>query len=322
MKKIISLGGLLLASLVLFCCSFPTAQAQSESYIAVEVNSGRVLYSRNAENIRPVAGLSQVATAIVALDWISRTKVELNRIITVPRVVGTLRGANPMNLVPGDKLTFRDALYSTLLGSDNASALTIAHFVGSDLALRRGNDDPVDEFVSEMNSLASVLGMSNTNFKAPHGLDAGKISESTAADMALLGIYVMRNDAFSFIVCQASRRIGVQTASGTRFFDVKNSNPLLSDPGVDGIKTGSSAAAGPCAMIGAKRATVRRFDPTLGREALYPQRMVVVVLGTSERYSLSRELIREGWREFDHWMKRNFDKSQGEKRDLRLKGSK
>lgn len=319
MKKIISLSFLLLTSLILFC-SPSTVKAQSESYIALEVNSSRVLYSHNAEKVRPVAGLGQVATAIVALDWISRTKVELNRVITVPAVVGQLRGANPMRLVPGDRLTFRDALYSTLLGSDNASALTLAHFVGSDLATRRGNSDPVREFVSEMNSLAHVLGMSNTSFKAPHGLDVGKVSESTACDMAMLGIYVMRNDAFSFIVSQPSRRIGVQTAAGTKFYDVKNSNPLLKDPGVDGIKTGSSAAAGACAMIGAKRATVRKYDSLAGREALYPQRMVVVVLGTSERYSLSRELIREGWREFDGWMRRNFPRDD-EKRFLYLKGA-
>lgn len=298
----------------------PASAQQPTSYIALEANSGRVLYSQNAEKVRPVAALGQVATAIVALDWVARKKVDLNTLVTVPNFRGGNTGTNPMKLVPGDELTLRDALYSTLLGSDNISALTVAHFVGSDLAALRGKNDSISEFVSEMNRLAHAIGMTNTKFRSPHGLDSGSVSESTAADMALLGIYSMRNSGFVFIVSQPSRKIGVKTASGNKMYQIRNTNPLLKDSGVDGIKTGSSVAAGPCAMIGVQRPTVRAYDPLLGREAAYPQRMIVVVLGTKERYTLSRELIREGWREFDAWLKNNKPRKEGEKRFLFLKG--
>lgn len=321
MKKILRALFLSLAGASLIACSLSSqASARNESYIALEVNSGRVLYSHNAEKPRPVAALSQVATAIVTLDWLALTKVDMNRVITVPASVGRLPGANPMHLAPGDSLTLRDALYSTLLGSDTASALTIAEFVGRDLAMRRGSSNPEKEFVKEMNSLAEALGMTNTDFRTPHGLDSGKVTESTAADMALLGVYAMRNDAFTFIVSQSSRRIGVRTSGGTKFYDVKNSNALLRDPGVDGIKTGNSGPAGPCAMIGVKRASVRRYDKIAGREALYPQRMVVVVLGSDDRYPLCRELIREGWRAFDAWLNNGLPREE-EQRFLYLKGA-
>lgn len=322
MNKLIRICKTGLATAAIFCLALsPSAFAQkAESYIALEVNSGRVLYASKAETVRPAAMLTHVATAIVALDWLSRTKVDLNSVITVPAVASQQAGANPMKLVPNDQLTLRDALYSMLLGSDYVSAVTVAHYVGSDLAKRRGKNDPIKEFVKDMNLLADALGMTNTTFRVPHGLDSGKINETTAADLALLGVYAMRNSAFSFITSQPSRQIGVKRADGNKLYKINNSNPLLRDPGVNGIKTGTSRSAGPCAMIGVQRATVRKYDPIAGREVNYPQRMVVVVLGSPKRYERCRELIREGWREFDSWLSKNQPRTDGEKRFLYLKG--
>lgn len=322
MKKLIRICCTSLLPAFIFCLFLsPAAFAQNpESYIALEVNSGRVLYSSRAEAVRPAAMLTHVATAVVALDWLSRTKVDLNSVISVPSIASQQAGANPMRLIPGDQLTLRDALYSMLLGSDYVSAVSVAHYVGSDLAKRRGQSDPIKEFVKDMNLLAKALGMTNTTFRVPHGLDSDKKNETTAADLALLGVYAMRNSAFSFIVSQSSRQIGVKTATGNKLYKINNSNPLLKDPGVNGIKTGTSAAAGPCAMIGVQRATIRKHDPIAGREVNYPQRMVVVVLGSPKRYERCRELIREGWREFDSWLSKNQPRTDGEKRFLYLKG--
>lgn len=128
---------------------------------------------------------------MVTLDWVTRTRLPLDTFITVPQEAFGLRAGNPMDLQPGDRLTLRDALYSTLLGSDNVSALTIASFVGRDLVSRPGQRPlPIAAFVSEMNNLARSLRMTKTRFTAPHGLDAGNaVSTSCALDMALLGMY-------------------------------------------------------------------------------------------------------------------------------------
>ncbi|MEG2326685.1 MAG: serine hydrolase [Akkermansia sp.] len=274
------------------------------SYIAVEVNSGKVLYSTNAEAKRPIASLAQVATALVALDWANRTSAELNTVITIPQDAYAVTSVgNPMRLKPGDRITLRDALYSCLLGADNVSALTVASYVGRDLVYRRGGGSPIGQFIKEMNNLATGIGMKKTVFVSPHGMDSRSgANESCAVDLALLGSYAMQNPAFSFIVRQSSRRIGVETATeGTQYYNVVNTNSLLNQSGVDGIKTGSSRVAGPCLLLSAIRQSVARKDAKTGRDNIYPQRLVIVVLGTEQRFSIARSLIREGWRDWDRW---------------------
>ena len=100
------------AFLLTLACAFQfSAQAQEKpSYIAIEANSGKLLFSSNAEARRPVASLSQVATAMVTLDWVTRTRLPLDTFITVPQEAFGLRAGNPMDLQPGDRLTLRDAL--------------------------------------------------------------------------------------------------------------------------------------------------------------------------------------------------------------------
>lgn len=320
MKKILQFVILFVFALTCSVGAQTKKTASSESYVAFEVNSGRVLYSMNANAERPISSLVQVVTALVALDWIKRAQIELNQVIIVPESVEDTSISNPMKLRQGDSLTLRDALYSILLGSDNASSMAVADFVGSNLLRRRGKGgDPIAEFVSEMNLLAEALGMTKTKFRSPNGLDGKKVNTSTAADLALLGYYAMLNEAFAFIVSQNNRSIGVQTREGIMTYKITNTNPLLSDPGVDGIKTGKSNPAGACAMISVKRDSIKKVDPATRRESLYPQRMVVVVLGSEDRYVLTRELIREGWKEFDSWLNRGFPRIENERRTLMLK---
>lgn len=214
-----------------------------------------------------------------------------------------------MDLQPGDRLTLRDALYSTLLGSDNVSALTVASFVGRDLVSRRGGGAPIAAFVAEMNNLARSLRMAKTHFTAPHGLDAGNsVSTSCALDMALLGVYSMQNPAFCYIVSQASRRIEVQSQTkGRTMYDISNNNRLMSASGVDGIKAGTSRAAGPCLLLSVTRNAISRRSPQTGTEVIYPQRMIIAVLGSASRYSLAREMMNTGWRVWENWQASGMD---------------
>lgn len=296
--------------LTLACIFQFSAQAQERpSYIAIEANSGKLLFSSNAEARRPVASLSQVATAMVTLDWVARTRLPLDTFIAVPQEAFGLRAGNPMDLQPGDRLTLRDALYSTLLGSDNVSALTIASFVGRDLVSRRGGGSPIGAFVTEMNNLARSLRMFKTRFTAPHGLDVGNdVSTSCALDMALLGVYSMQNPAFCYIVSQASRRIGVQSQTkGMTMYDISNNNKLMSSSGVDGIKAGTSRAAGSCLLLSVTRNAISRRSPQTGTEVIYPQRMIIVVLGSAERYPLARQMMDTGWRVWENWQASGMD---------------
>lgn len=281
----------------------PAARGQ-ESVMVMEAYSGKVLIASNASVKRPVASLTKIATGAVTVDWATATGADLGKLrITVPQTITLVGGPNPMNLQPGDSLSMRDALYSALLGSDNLAALTIADHVGREILTRRGKEgDPVAEFVAEMNRLTKALGMTQTRFANPHGLERpGAKAYSTAADVARLSIYAMRRNAFNFIVRQPDRQVSVYGASGTRTYRVRNSNELIGEPGILGVKTGTTAAAGPCLSVCMDREPLVRQKPD-GTKGVTPRRLIVVVLNSPDRFGRARGLIRQGWGIYDPWL--------------------
>lgn len=271
--------------------------------MVVEAHSGRILIASESTKERPVASLTKIATAVVAVDWATAAGVETeNYMVAVPPAAAVLGGPNPMQLVPGERMSLRDALFSAMLGSDNIAALAVADGVGRKLLERRGRGgDPVAEFVDEMNRLTKALGMRDTRFTNPHGLVAvaGK-DHSTAADMAMLCIHAMRKPAFSFIVRQKQRQITVHGLAAPRGFKVKNTNELLGEKGVTGIKTGTTAAAGPCLATNIERDPLLQDAPN-GGKLVTPRRLIVVVLNSPNRFGRTREMIPRGWAVFDQW---------------------
>jgi len=281
----------------------PATHAQ-ESIMVVEAYSGKVLVASNASAKRPIASLTKIATAAVAIDWAAAAGSDIRTLqVTVPDTITLVGGPNPMNLQPGDRISMRDALYSALLGSDNLAALTIADHVGRSLVTSRGkNNDPVAEFVGEMNRLAKAIGMTQTRFANPHGLERpGAKAYSTAADVARLSIYAMRRNAFSFIVRQPDRQIKVTRASGDRTYHIRNTNELVGETGILGIKTGTTTAAGPCVSVCMERDPLVR-KKTDGSKGATPRRLIVVVLNNPDRFNRARGLIRQGWGVYDPWL--------------------
>ncbi|MEI6176256.1 MAG: hypothetical protein WCS43_05135 [Verrucomicrobiota bacterium] len=293
----------ILATITAFC-ALSTALGAQESIMVMEAYSGKVLVASNAGAKRPIASLTKIATGAVAVDWATATGTDIGSLqITVPQMVTMVGGPNPMNLQPGDRISMRDALYSALLGSDNLAALTIADHVGREIVRRRGkNNDPVAEFVGEMNRLAKALGMTQTRFANPHGLErSGANAYSTAADVARLSVYAMRRNAFNFIVRQKDRQIRVHGVTGERSYNIKNSNELVGEPGVLGVKTGTTAAAGPCVSVCMERDPMVRTKPD-GTKGATPRRLIVVVLNSPDRFNRARGLIRQGWEVYDPWL--------------------
>ncbi len=295
--------------IALFCAGFPlllNAQAP-ESVMVVEAYSGKILLATNSSLKRPVASLTKLATAIVAVDWATATESDISQlVITAPQTITMVGGPNPMNLQPGESLTLRDALYSALLGSDNLAALTIADHVGRQILAKRGKQgDPVATFVDEMNKLAKLIGMNDTRFINPHGLERPRAQGlSTAADMARLGIVAMRRNAISFIVRQKERHIDVTGTTGKRGYLIRNPNELLGEEGILGIKTGTTAAAGPCLATCMDRAPLVRAKPD-GSKGATPRRLIVVVLNSPDRFGRTRSLLQQGWSIYDAWLAEN-----------------
>lgn len=272
--------------------------------MVLEAFSGKVLLASNSAAKRPIASLTKIATGVVAVDWAAATENDIAKVrIAVPQTATLVGGPNPLNLQPGDQLTLRDALYAAMLTSDNIAALAIADHVGRQLLASRGRTgDPVAAFVAEMNLLAKGLGMSRTRFANPHGLERpGSKAWSTAADVARLSTYAMRRNALTFIARQPTRQIAVQGAAGSRSFNLRNTNELIGETGILGLKTGTTQLAGPCLSACMERDPLVRVKPD-GNKGVTPRRLIVVVLNSPDRFNRTRGLIRQGWSVYDSWI--------------------
>lgn len=275
------------------------------SYVCVEVNSGRLLYASNATEKRPIGMLANVATGCVVTDWVKASDVNMDTLITVPMEATRWPKTNLLNLKPGEQLSIRDALYSTLMWDDSASAMTLAYACGSQLS----KSDPVGAFVEQMNRLAARLGMYSTYFKGPSG---AQVSQSTARDMALLGMYATGNPALLGVCSRSGETLTIHSPAGSRTQTVRNNNKLLSySEHVDGLKAANSRSAGSCLMVTAKRPSVKRPHPQSGQLATFGQRLMVVMLGmpnSSNRNNTAAKFLRDGWAEWEQWLPTNDTK--------------
>lgn len=154
------------------------------SAILMDMDSGRILYSKDIHNIRTVASISKIMTCIVAIE-----SDKLEEIVTVGDEILPAYGSG-IYIKQGEQLKLVDLLYGLMLRSGNDAALAIANFVGGD----------VDNFVKLMNEKAQEIGMKNSTFNNPSGLDQDKGNYSTAYDMALLTSYAMKNEIYKKIV--------------------------------------------------------------------------------------------------------------------------
>lgn len=295
---VVAVGSLLLSN----CASIEEMSGggsrELPSYVAMETNSGRILYASNANIKRPIGMLSNVATGLMVLDWVKSRRVNMDTMLTVPETVIQWPRTNLLKLRPGDRISLRDALHSTIMWDDSACAATIARACGRDIS----PSDPDGAFLAQLNQMARTIGMSNTRFKGNNG---AVVSYSCARDMALLGMYAIENPGFQSI---CSQRSYVATINGTRQQRITNSNSMLSSSGIDGVKAARSKSAGACLIASAKRASVKLYNPNLNKQSTYAQRLLVVVLGmpsSQKRYSLAAGLLRDGWGAWEDWQKTN-----------------
>ena len=266
------------------------------SYVAMETNSGRILYATNANIKRPIGMLANIATGLMVLDWVKSRGVNMDTMLTVPETVTQWPRTNLLKLRPGDQISLRDALYSTIMWDDSAGAATIARACGSTIS----TSDPDGAFVAQLNQMARTIGMTNTRFKGTNG---AVVSYASARDMAVLGMYAIENPGFQAI---CSQRSYTATINGTRQQQIVNSNSMLSSAGVDGVKAARSKSAGACLIVSAKRASVKLHNPRLNKESTYAQRLLVVALGmpsSQNRYNTAAGLLRDGWGAWEDWQK-------------------
>ena len=279
----------------------PAARAAA-SFIIVDSETGHILAEGARNEKRQIASLTKIATAMVVLDWAEATGTSMATPVEVPPGVAGVGGVNPCGLQPGDRASLRDLVSAAMMQSDNHAAYTLAYNVGGRLPNPQGLS-PVDNFTAHMNALARKLGMKRTIFLNPHGLDnTTPPPHSTAADLARLTRYAYAHGGFNFYASQPSREITIQGIDGLpRVFLLRNTNELLGQDGIEGVKTGRTARAGDCLILAADRDPLPVTNAQ-GQQVAIPRRIIVVLLGSSDRFGEGLNMIRSGWDLHERWM--------------------
>lgn len=180
MKQIILISTI---AVILFSYSNVFAKDTSASSIVIDQDTGRILYENNPNEQRLIASTTKIMTAILTIE-----NTNINQTIEVGQEILKMYGTN-IYIEVGEKMKIKDLLYGLLLRSGNDAATTLAHYVG-------GTEE---NFVLMMNEKAKEIGMTNTIFSNPHGLDDYTANYSTAYDMSLLSRYANQNKTYKKI---------------------------------------------------------------------------------------------------------------------------
>jgi serine-type D-Ala-D-Ala carboxypeptidase (penicillin-binding protein 5/6) len=233
-----------------------------------DVTAGRVLYAYDATAHLPMASTTKIMTA-----WLALRYGHLDDWVTASAAAATI-GESTMYLQQGERLRLRDLLYGLLLPSGNDAAIAIAEHVGGSQ----------QRFVAMMNREARSLGMINTYFVNPYGLDAPGHGTS-ARDLAVLTLAAMSSPIFRDIV--STTYYTIPATAHNHEHDLVNINqPLWWYPGIIGVKPGTTGAAGRCAVEWAARGK---------------RNLLLVLLGDINLVTDVRDLLNWGFADFSQW---------------------
>ena len=231
----------------------------AEKAYSLDAVSGRVLFDKNADSRSLIASTTKIMTALVVCE---RCNV-LDR-MRIPKEAVGIEGSS-MYLREGEVLTIQELLYGLMLSSGNDAAVALAICCGG----------TVEGFVELMNDKARLLGLRNTHFENPNGLDSPG-HYSSARDLAVLAAYAMENPIFAKTVSAKT------VTAGQRY--LRNHNKLLwMVDGADGVKTGYTKAAGRALVSSATRD---------GR------RIITVTLNDPNDWQEHKALLEEGFSRF------------------------
>lgn len=214
--------------------------------VVMDFESGRILFEKNANEQRKMASLTKIMTSILLVE-----NCNLDELIEVPKEAAYI-GGSTVGLKKGDKVTARSLLYGMLLPSGNDCAVTVAIHLGG----------TIENFAKMMTNKAIKLGLTDTSFANPHGLDADT-HYTSARSMAIITRYALNNKYINEIVNTKTATINFGSFTKT----LNNTNALLSGyDKADGVKTGFTNGANRCLAASASNGTNRYIAVVLGAE--------------------------------------------------------
>ena len=270
-------------------------KTNSRRYIVYDRISKSMIIGKNEDVKSAMASTTKIMTTIVILE-----KADLNEKVTVSAKAGGTGGSR-LGLKRGDKASVRDLLYGLMLRSGNDAAVALAEHVGGS----------VKGFAELMNEKAIELGLTNTHFVTPHGLDDAN-HYTTALELAKLTDYAMDNETFAKIVGTKSTTIYINNQPR----QINNTNELLGVlNGVVGVKTGFTNNAGRCLVTETKRNNMDIITIVLEADTKKDRtkdsvNLIEYTFSKYKMYNLEEQIIEE----FNKW------KNINEKRILIIKG--
>ena len=211
----------------------------------IDGKSGKVLFEKNKDERLPMASTTKIMTGLLACE-----SKKMKKTVTVSPVASGTEGSS-LWLEPGEKQTLENLTYGLMLRSGNDAAVAIAEYLGGS----------IDAFALLMNERAKKIGVKNTGFKNPNGLDA-EGHFTSAYDLALISREAMKNKTFRKIVSTKNKTIPWESSEWDR--SLTNHNKMLwRYEGCNGIKTGFTKKSGRCLVTSAKRGKTELICVTL-----------------------------------------------------------
>lgn len=233
MKKV-----LLIVLVLLFAFCPIKAEAltvSAKGAVIINGDTGEIIYSKNADNRSPMASTTKIMTGLLLCEY-----GNFEREVTVTEEMVRVEGSS-MGLLAGDRVTLHDLLYGLMLASGNDAANVIAFVLGGS----------IEGFVVKMNQKARELGLTNTNFVTPSGLDSSE-HYTTAYDLAKITQYAMQNEYFAKAVSCEKAVLNYGNPPYKR--SLTNHNKMLKYfDGAVGVKTGFTKKSGRCLVSAARR---------------------------------------------------------------------
>ena len=218
----------------------------SRACVVIDRKTNSVLFGKNENSKKKMASTTKIMTATIIIEKCNLTDtIEISK-----KAAGT--GGSRLGLKTGDKITVLDLLYGLMLRSGNDAAVALAEYAGGD----------INGFAELMNAKALELGLTNTHFETPQGLDSNE-HYTTAYELALLSNYALNNPTFAKIVGTKNYTITINGSPK----DLSNTNELLGNmEGVYGIKTGFTNGANRCLVTACKKNNMDIICVVLGAD--------------------------------------------------------
>lgn len=274
----------------------------SRAAIIFDRESKTVIYDKNINEKRAMASTTKIMTAIITLE-----QGNLDDVVEVSKKAANIGGSR-LGLSTGDKIKLRDLLYGLLLRSGNDAAIQIALHIGGS----------VEGFAELMNNKAKELGLQNTHFVTPHGLDDPN-HYTTAYELALLTDYALDIEEFAKIVNTKQTTISINSNQMT----ITNTNELLGNlEGVNGVKTGFTNNAGRCLVTSTTRNNWQIITIVLGADTKKFRTKDSIELIEYNYKNFERINIKEKVEEeFAKWKETNINSievEKGKKNDIKI----